>query len=371
MMQWNPMLQPIMATEPVSSSLVSSFPGSGHSRWRSLSTAAVRGVLALFLAMVVVPEAVHAQGELAAPRPETLITKDNITLHATYYKSNKGKDASVIVCLHERQGLRYVWQTKNGLAEQLHKAGFAVLTVDLRGHGESRGDSPAAIPANANQAAKPGKKDTKKDTKKPGKSEGGDLKPADYGNMVLLDMEAVKKFIFERHQAEELNMSKLGIVGIEMGASVGTAFAAIDWLREPYPDGVGAARTPRGQDVRAVAMISPQVNLPGLPLTKPLAELKTPAINVAFFIGTSKADSKDKGQAKKLFDQVSQGQPENTPDAEKRMYFYEFPGGLHGAQLLGQQRIALEGLLTAFFIKHIDKRDIPWRDRRSKLNREE
>lgn len=319
----------------------------------------------------VVPNRAAAQGEMAAPRPETLITKDNVNLHATYYKSNKGKDASIIVCLHERQGLRYVWQTKNGLAEQLQKAGFAVLTVDLRGHGESRGDATATIPANANQAGKSGKKDAKKDVKKTGKSEGADLKPADYTNMVLLDMEAVKKFIFERHQAEELNMSKLGIVGLEMGASVGTAFAANDWLREPYPDGVGAARTPRGQDVRAIAMISPQVNMPGLVMTKPLAELKSPALNVAFFVGVSKTDSKDKGQAKKVFDQAKQGEPDNTPDAEKRMYYYEFPGGLHGAQLLGQQRIGLEGLLVAFLMKHVDKRDIPWRDRRSKLNREE
>lgn len=327
-------------------------------------------LLAACLGLVVADRAL-AQGELAAPRPETLITKDNFNLHATYYKSNKGKDASIIVLLHERQGLRYVWQTRNGFAEQLQKAGFAVLTVDLRGHGESRGEDATALPANANQAAKPGKKDTRKEPKKGGKNEGADLKPVDYANMVLFDMEAVKKFIFERHQAEELNMSKMGIVGIEMGASVGSAFAAIDWLREPYPDGVGAARTPRGQDVRAIAMISPQVNLPGLPLTKPLAELKSPAFHVAFFVGVSKTDAKDKGQAKKVFDQVSQGQPENTPEADKRMYYYEFPGGLHGAQLLGQQRIGLEGLLTAFFLKHVDKLEIPWRDRRSKLNREE
>ncbi len=338
---------------------------SRNRQWAVLSLFAL--VLATSLLSLVAPveRAVgQAESDLSLPVRETIVTRDNKQLAITYYKSNGGKDAPVVVCLHERDGSRFVWQTKNGLAESLQKAGMAVVTLDFREHGESR-EGGGALPVNAN--ADP--KNKKKDSKKPAKPEST-LKPGDYQAMVAGDMEAVKKFLFDKHQAEELNMSRLGLVGAEMGASVAVNFALLDWLKEPFPDGVGLARTPRGQDVRAIAMISPQTNFPGLPITKPLGDLKSPAFNVAFFVGVSKGDSKDKGQAKKIFDQVHQGQAE-LPAEQRRVYLSEFPGGLHGTQLLGQPRINMEGLLVAFFSKHLKSVDIPWRDRRSKLNRDE
>ena len=63
---------------------------------------------------------------------------------------------------------RLVWEGEKGLAPLLHQEGFAVITVDLRKHGQSTnvarspGDSPA------------GGKNT----------EGTNMQSADYGNMV-------------------------------------------------------------------------------------------------------------------------------------------------------------------------------------------
>lgn len=301
--------------------------------------------------------------ELPTPITETLLTKDSVPIHITYYRSTLGKDAGVIVLLHMKDGNRFVWQ--NGLAERLQSAGYAVITVDLRGHGESRGAGPGALPSgNVNQddSKKGDSKRPKKVTTRP--TEARELKPIDYEAMVALDMEAVKKFIFEEHQKENLNMNKTGFIGAEMGASVAAYAALADWLKEPHADGLGPARTPRGQDVRAIALLSPQGNFPGLPLGKVVGNLRNPLFNVAVYVGVGKEDPKDKGQARKIFDQFAA-----PPNSDKRMYFEEFKASLHGTQLLGKPNINVELRLLAFFDKHLKKFESNWIDRRSRLDR--
>src|SRR5207302_455214 len=142
-------------------------------------------------------------------------TKDGLNLHVSYYKSTLEKDAAVVVLLHMKDGNRYVWQTEpDGFARKLQKDGFAVVTVDLRYHGENKAGGAAG---NANQGGA-GKKKGKK-------AQGLDLKLGDFEAMAEIDMEAVKTFIYEEHQAGNLNMTKLGIVGPEMGASIAATYA--------------------------------------------------------------------------------------------------------------------------------------------------
>src|SRR5579872_2700641 len=158
------------------------------------------------------------QKEAPAPESRTLTTDDNVSLHITYYGSTLEKEAAVVVLLHQKDGNRFVWQgEKDGLAKRLQDAGFAVITVDLRQHGESKIGGAAGL-GNANQGKKKGKKEA-----------GIDLKPVEYELMVEQDMEAVKEFIFTEHQAGRLNMNKMAIVGAEMGASIAAAYAVFDW----------------------------------------------------------------------------------------------------------------------------------------------
>jgi len=65
-----------------------------------------------------------------------LRTKDNLALKATYYQSSRGKDAPVVVLLHMADGNRMIWQGRDSFAARLHNEGYAVLTLDLRGHGD-------------------------------------------------------------------------------------------------------------------------------------------------------------------------------------------------------------------------------------------
>lgn len=290
-----------------------------------------------------------ADKQLDGPQNVRLNTRDQFPLHATYYKSLRGKEAPVAVLVHEENGNRFVWQGKDGLAERLQKEGYAVLTIDLRQHGESR-TGPGG---NANQGGAKG-----------GKKGASELKPGDYAAMVEYDMETVKAFLYDEHQAGNLNMNKLGIVAAEMGANVATAFAANDWLKEPHADAPAGsgAETPRGQDVRALILISPKASLPGnLVMSQALQALRP--FPVAMLFAVSKQDTKNGGQTKKLFDQASAFDRKN-----ERVFFQDYPGKLNGTDMLNHG-LGLEAHVVHFLNEHVMKIDSQWRDRQSRLDK--
>ncbi|RPI90307.1 MAG: alpha/beta fold hydrolase [Planctomycetaceae bacterium] len=272
------------------------------------------------------------------PVSRTLPTKDGKTIKITYYQSNRAKDAPVVVLLHNKDGNRFIWGGKDsgGFADRLQNEGCAVVTVDLRGHGESLGGAAG----------------DKKSNREP--------RRGDYVAMVDFDLEAVRKFIFEEHQAGNLNMNKTAIVGPEVGATIAVFYAVNNWRKPRFDDApVGSGRqTPRGEDVRALVLISPQQNVQGLALAQPLKFLSSPQLDVAFMVAVAKDDSQDKGQAKKAFDQIS-----GVPDSDKRMYYNEYPGSARGTELLGK-RTKLEDHISVFLGKHLREPEIPWTDRR-------
>ena len=310
--------------------------------------------------------------ELPPPEPHTLITDDGLNLAITYYRANAGKETPVVVLLHMKDGNRFVWKS---FAERLHKENYAVITVDLRGHGESRGAGAAPLPAggagggNANQ---PATKDTKKgdapkkaaDTPKKPATTTATLKPVDYANMVALDLEAVKKFIFQENEAEKLNMNKMAIVGAEMSAAVAAYYAVRDWSKTPHPDGVPGAQTPRGQDVRALVLISPQGKFPpAMPLSAAIKTLSTPAWGIAHLVCVGANAPGDNGDAKKFYTTLKA-----FPGNSERMYFEEYPAKLTGTDLLGKN-LKVEEHTLAFLNRHLRTLPASWRVRTSKLSK--
>jgi len=70
-------------------------------------------------------------------KPVGFTTDDNLVIAGTWYgPSRKGESAPVVILLHMYQGSRSDFTP---LVPALLRAGFAVLAVDLRGHGESVG----------------------------------------------------------------------------------------------------------------------------------------------------------------------------------------------------------------------------------------
>ncbi len=307
----------------------------------------------LMLMTAALPMVRGQEEEDVKPRPETLITKDNFRIAITYYPSGLKQDASVVVLLHGLSGNQLDWGV---LPKQLQNEGYAVIAVDLRGHGQSKG-------ANEEVETKPAKGKTTK-SPKTGKAtvDAASLTARDYQSMVGFDMEAVKQFIFAEHQKKKLNMNRTAIIGAGLGAAVALKSAAVDWLKAPHSDGPVGNRTPRGQDVRALVLLTPDAEIAGLPLP---ADIKTLRLipDVAMMFGVGQKDKLDKGQTKKLYDQAV-----TLKDNEKRMYLQEYPTPARGSAMLGKG-LPVEVNIGNFLKKHLQDVQSEWRDRESRVGK--
>ncbi len=274
-----------------------------------------------------------------------LTTKDGARINITYFPSAVGKNAPVAVLLHGKGGNRLAWHVGSGqipgFAPALQANDFAVVTVDLRGHGQNIAGDGGAGAANK-------KSDSQKHTAR------------DYQAMVVGDMEAVKRFLYDEHQKEMLNMNKLAIVGAEFSTAVALNFTDLDWSKEPYDDAANLAqRTPRGQDVRALVLVSPDATVPGLATNAAVTRVRN--LQMPVMIGVGKQDPQDKNAATKLSESLSPKQ------AEKPYVFLEkYDSKLRGLEMLNKG-IGLEKHMYTFLDEYVKKSPGEWRNRKSPL----
>lgn len=267
---------------------------------------------------------------------QTLVTKDDQEIKITYFKSAAGQESPVVILLHGKTSNRMVWKS---FAQELQKVDFAVVTVDLRGHGESSGGAGG----------------TTGSSKKPEAPKKGD-----YLAMVHGDLEAVKRFLFEEHQNKQLNMNKLGIVAADVTAPVAIAYAEFDWEKPDYDDApTPAQRTPRGRDVQALALLSPEGNVPGLGTNKTLAFLRNFKMPILIAVGSKSPG--DLSAATKMHDVLAP-----KKEGYEMMYLATYDTKLRGTDLLGKGLKTEQNLYT-FLIKHVKEHRSEWRDRKSKL----
>ena len=192
--------------------------------------------------------------EVAVPSPvtETLETKDGAVLSCRWYPSpnskEDGKNVVPVMILHGWGGQSSQY---DGLATELQKKGHAVIVPDLRGHGGST------------------------TLKRPNEAKNVKLKIAENGgfeadsrpvavNLVMdymfrYDMERVKAFLTQKNNDGEVNIELLCVVAFEASAIVAVNWAAQDWSWPQY------AALKQGQDVKALALISPRIETSGAP----------------------------------------------------------------------------------------------------------
>jgi dienelactone hydrolase len=146
-------------------------------------------------------------------------TKDGVTIVGDYFAPAEwatdkwvNKKAPVVVLLHMYRSDRSAWRT---LTPKLHEAGFAVLAIDMRGHGDSQ--EPLTMELKLKVASR----------------------DAGVFQSKWQDVAAAKKWLSER---EGVDSSQLGIVGASVGCSV-----ALDYGR-------------RDEDVKAIACMTPGRN---------------------------------------------------------------------------------------------------------------
>ncbi len=280
----------------------------------------------------------QASGKAPSIRTETLTTADGWSIPITYYESSEGKDASVVILLHGENENQLVWE-KNGLAKQLQAKNFAVVTCDLRKHGN----------------AKSARTDANKE-----------LTALDYKAMASAtrasELEVIHDFLFKEHQDQKLNMAKLAIVAPEKMAPVALNWAANDWLKKPYQDApTAAAMTPRGQTVRAIVLVSPTENVPGLSSAQPLLffkKMRGATVSFLFVSGSGDGSARD---VRTMFKQV-------YSDKSAPVFKETFPVKFRGTDLVGRVPQA-DVLILGFLKKQVQDLKIAWRDRRSRLER--
>jgi pimeloyl-ACP methyl ester carboxylesterase len=295
----------------------------------------------------------------AAPSPEVvkLDTRDGVKLTVTYYPSrdrgaSKARQSTPVVMLHDFKDTR---ATLASLAQQLQSpqeeeeataadhVSFAVVTVDLRGHGEST------------KLLSPDGYDLVLDPAKLGKD--GLLA------MATLDLEAVRSFLVEKNDAGELNLNKLCLVGAGMGASVAVNWAASDWVAPPLAVGK------QGQDVKALVLVSPRWSFQGLTIQEAM-KLQPLTANVAWMLIYGSDDAKVKADARRIFKQLERFHPEKGPAGDQRardLVAIGWSSSLQGGTLLAQfgQPISVE--IVKFLTEHIAKKETPWLSRRGRL----
>jgi pimeloyl-ACP methyl ester carboxylesterase len=277
-------------------------------------------------------------------------TGDGFPIHVTYYPAaREGAPAGgtmnspVVVFLHDANETRLLWDKSSGprgrdpLPVFLQKNGYACITVDLRLHGESIPDG----------------------MERP-------VRPVDYERMVAGDLVAVKRFIFDEHQEQNLNMRKMGIVASGMSVPLALRFAEQDWRRPPHDDhAVPAMQTPRGQDVRAMVFLSPQVSAGRVNITRPANYLRNPAFKVAVQVVIGSGDTANRRAADTLFDIFSshaanaERVEKVTPDVKEQ-----------GISLLTLDPPTVAYIpIVRFLDTHLKALDVEWRDRRSRRDR--
>ena len=284
-----------------------------------------------------------------------LPTEDDWQIYITYYPvsgtmDNVTRESPVIVLLHGDKENRLVWEGENRLVSRLHDAGYAAIAVDLRKHGQSTnvagraGDSPAG-----------GKS-----------SDGTNLLAGDYQNMVDCDMAAVKKFIYEQNQLKKLNMNKMAIIAAESAADVAMAFAVADWNKEPYDDAPSdELKTPRGQDVKALLLISPPQRVRGLSLGEIMSSVRNPDWNIAILTLYGKRNRSDAKDAPAIHHKLFGSSKANSD----RIYLIGYDYNLRGTNLLGKKEVDAESAIIKFLSLHLKSLPSDWRDRQSRLTK--
>ncbi len=309
-------------------------------RFGKLSAIVIFACCACYAATAV---AQPSRGKAPPPKDRKLTTKDGVRLGITYYASTEGKEAVPVVLLHDHKESRVVF---NALARALQDPpsgsgpSLAVVTVDFRGHGDSKTVELRDGRSQEIDAAR--------------------LRAADFQNMVRFDMEAVRKFLVTKNDEGALNLNKLCLCGSGLGANVAVYWAAQDWSAPSLAVGK------QGQDVKALVLVSPKWSYRGLPLKGPM---KNRAIQqristlIAFGEKDTKA-SRDARNIHKILERYHPEPPKHELREKKDLFIVPLGTSLQGTELLAKPQFGLFSKLQGFVDVRLVQKEFEWVKRR-------
>lgn len=308
--------------------------------------------IAAVLIIIAITGEIQAQQRLAEPPKKlTLRTDDGVDLAVTYYPSTLGKKAVPVVMLADHETAQSVFaplalrlqspsQEEGDLSNppDTHES-FAVLTVDLRGHGDSLRQRLPNGNTRELEAAK--------------------LSRQDLNAMVAFDMKAVRKFLVDENDAGKLNLNALSLIGAGMGAAVAINWSAFDWAVPPLPIGK------QGQDVKALVLVSPAWKFRGLTVQKALQQ---PGLRneVAVLMLYGKQDKRVTADVNRIYDMLEKYHTIPETAAPGEIHDLMELGAdvkVQGTQLLKNR--AAENRIIQFLQKHVVEENFSWSKRRN------
>jgi hypothetical protein len=285
------------------------------------------------------PPAFAQEDEDDKPKQEDVVlpTKDGVQLYCTYYNGAKKKESTPVILLHDFKGNRHDFDK---LALELQKThGFAVISVDLRGHGDST---------------------VRKGQDK--RLEAEDMPIYEFPQMVGNDLETVKSFLMQKNNEGKLNIDKLSICGAGMGALAGMLFTKQDWSWPVLSTGK------QGQDVKAVFMLSPLFSFKGL-----IMQLNsTPDVlsKVSVYVAVGKSDSRSLTESTRVFNLFKPNHRFTKPQ-DQDLFLEKVDTKLQGTKLLSEPTLGMvdngenAGHIAQFLDVRAASQLYPWMERKT------
>ena len=253
-----------------------------------------------------------------------LVTRDFVSLAATFYPGAADKNTVPVILLHAFKGSRKDFLE---LAPYLAKQGYAVMVPDLRGHGDSTN-----------------KLEVRGGKRRIVKLDAAKMRSNDFTRTALQDMGALRRFLVVKNNEGQLNLNKLVILGMELGAAVAADWSVYDWSLPNYP-GLKQSR-----DVKALVLISPKRSSLSESLNHPVIQSVLP-----LFIVVGKDDSKAFSDASRIYDKIQSIRREEFPDLppkealeKKTLWFLQAPTKLQSAKLLNAKPLNLPRSIHTF-----------------------
>ena len=220
-------------------------------------------------------------------------TDDGVSIVATYYTpskaiSNNTTTTPTVILLHMLGKDRSTWNTFASTLSQ--KEGYAVLSIDLRGHGESVKQN------NGNTIS------------------FQSFTPDDYNKMVL-DVKAAKQFLITNKNANPNNIS---IVGASIGANIAINYAAM------------------APTIKSVVLLSPGLNYRGVSTEQAITKYKN---HHSVYIAATEGDSEAADSSKILCEKIN---------CDGNLKIYSGGSNSHGTNMFSDQ--LLNPLLQDFNI---------------------
>ncbi len=299
----------------------------------------LRRVVAIVCWLMAVATATVCFGQAKPKTPERpkmktveLVTKDNVTIRAFYFPSDRGKDAVPVIVMHEWQGQASPYAA---LVKALNDAGCAVIVPEFRGHGLSKQYDV-------------GNRKVDFDLARMGK--------ADIANIIAGDMEAVKKFLREENNQKNLNLNALVLIGIRESAVIAAHWAVRD-LNFPS---VGAIK--QGQDVKALVLVSPEKLLKGYSLDETLQDRYLWQLPFMIVVGEG---SRQAGDADRFYKRLETMKKKAARGAVEGLAYESVRTSLDGPALVNESRLGVIDKIKKFVVSQLVEKTgkIEWVER--------